>query len=549
VASLSVVVARGASPNRRHERPTNQPVAPKIDIGSTIAAYTVTELIADDGMGIVYRGEHKTTAAVVALKILSPTLAGDETSRRRFLNEARYTSALNHPNIVNVYDAGEVKKLLYIAMQYVRGHDLKHILAEEGPLDPQRALDLLSQVAAALDAAHAAGIVHRDVKPSNVMVASGEGGQPAGHVYVTDFGLGRQIAEPDALTQPGTFVGNALYSAPEQLSGGALDHRADVYAVGCMLFECLVGELPFVRERALEVMHAHLQEPPPTVSDRRSGLPTTLDGVIATAMAKDPDQRYSSCAAVIDAARAALGAPRPASPVAPAEPPSAPTPAAVEAGELVLEVTGGDATGTRIAVDAEVVLGRDAGGPGTLGGDSELSRRHARVFRNAGGGYEIEDLGSSNGTRLNDRPVTGPVALALADTIQAGTTVLVVRELPTSVAEPIPSPASPVAPPRPAPTAPIPDPPPPSPQPATPSEPPTPPAPPTPVIAPDAAPLGSPTRLTLKLEIDLAVDLDAHEVTLRLGDEARVISLDGALWRLVPADDADRDSGPPDKLA
>jgi pSer/pThr/pTyr-binding forkhead associated (FHA) protein/tRNA A-37 threonylcarbamoyl transferase component Bud32 len=469
-------------------------VAPKIDIGSTIAAYTITELIADDGMGILFRAEHKTTAAVVALKILSPTLAGDETSRRRFLNEARYTSALNHPNIVHVYDAGEVKKLPYIAMQYVQGHDLKQILAEEGPLDPERAVVLLSQVAEALDAAHAAGIVHRDVKPSNVMVASGAGGQPAGHVYVTDFGLGRQIADDDALTQPGTFVGNALYSAPEQVSGGGLDHRVDVYAVGCMLYECLVGELPFVRERALEVMQAHLREPPPAVSDRRGGLPVMLDHVIATAMAKDPDQRYSSCAAVIDAARAALGAPRPASQPASAEP-SAPPPAETQDGELVLEVTVGDAAGTRIVVDAEVVVGRDTDGPGALGGDSELSRRHARVFRNAGGGYEIEDLGSSNGTRLNDRPVTDPVALALGDTIHAGSTALVVKELRVGSAEPAADQS-----PEPALSASLP----------------------VSVIAPDANSPGTPARFTIELE----VDLEAREVTLRLGDEARVVSLD-----------------------
>jgi serine/threonine-protein kinase len=451
-------------------------VSPTIDIGSTLAAYTLTELIAAEGMGVLYRGEHATTGATVAVKVLSPELAGDETARKRFLREARYTSSLSHPNIVKVFDAGEVKKVLYIAMQYVDGADLAKVLEEEGALEPERTIDVLSQAGAALDAAHAAGIVHRDVKPSNVMIASGNGGEAAGHVYVTDFGLSRNLAENDGLTQPGTFVGNVLYSAPEQVAGQELDRRADVYALGCMLFHCLVGEHPFVYERALEVMQAHLGEPPPTASDRRPDLPPAIDAVIAKAMAKERDERYDTCATLIDAARVALGTPAPSDPSAGAPP------------QLVLEVTTGEGSGARLQLDGELVLGREAGGPGSLSGDSEISRRHARVVRLPSGVVQIEDLGSSNGTLVNDQPISTPTTVTAGDRVQLGDTLLVVREQRAVVSEPGPAPSE---------------------------------------TAPDApADFEAPTEPELgsRFVVTLEVDLDAREVVVRLGGQERVIS-------------------------
>jgi len=188
-------------------------------------------------------------------------------------------------------------------MAYVEGLDLRQLLRRDGRLHPPRALQLLAQVAAALDAAHAAGLVHRDVKPSNILVSGEVGGE---HAYVCDFGLARHMSSVSSLTGDRGFVGTIDYVPPEQIAGGQIDRRADVYSLGCVLYECLTGERPFERESELALVYAHLNDPPPRVTDMRPELPEGLDGVIATALAKEPDERYASCGELVAAARAAL---------------------------------------------------------------------------------------------------------------------------------------------------------------------------------------------------------------------------------------------------
>src|SRR5215208_2080089 len=270
------------------------------------------------GMGVVYRAQHEHLGRVVALKLLTPDLADSHGFRERFRRESRVAASLDHPNIVPVYDAGESGGTLYLAMRFVEGTDLAAVLRAEGALSPQRALEVLSQVASALDAAHARGLVHRDVKPANVMIDSER-------CYLTDFGLTKPFAaEATALTAAGQFMGTVDYVAPEQIEGRTLDGRADVYSLGCVLYECLTGERPYPRPAEVAVLYAHLREPPPPVSARRSDVPAELDRVIATAMAKDPEQRYATCGALLDAARATLEAAPPEPPTRPVARPTAP---------------------------------------------------------------------------------------------------------------------------------------------------------------------------------------------------------------------------------
>lgn len=262
------------------------------------------------GLSTVYRARHVVTGDQVALKVLPREIAADETSRLRFVREARLARALVHPAIVRVREVGETRQGLYIAMEYVAGRDLGRLLARSGPLAPPRVVSILTPVARALDAAHAAGIIHRDVKPSNILLASGDPQHADETGLLTDFGFGVAPSQDiRRLTQAGTFVGSVAYAAPEQISGGATDHRVDVYALGCVLCECLTGDPPFPYERLTDVVGAHLSEPPPAVSSRRHGLPLALDPVIARALAKDPAARYSTCLELMQAFAGALGEP------------------------------------------------------------------------------------------------------------------------------------------------------------------------------------------------------------------------------------------------
>src|SRR4051794_34241596 len=275
---------------------------PDPTVGTVVAGYRIEDRIGRGGMGVVYLAEHQTLRRRAALKIIAPDLASSDDFRERFLREARIAAGLSHPNIVTVYDAGEMDTTLYIAMQYVPGHDLSQILRDERRLGPFRVLDIGRQIGAALDAAHEHGLIHRDVKPANVLID----GRLA---YLTDFGLTKdRTGSGDDLTRVGEVVGTTHYLAPEQIEGREVDGRADVYALGCLIFHCLAGEVPFVRDNDMSVLYAHLHDDPPHVSDKRPGLPEGLDAVVAKAMDKSPDRRFATCEDLILAARTVVDA-------------------------------------------------------------------------------------------------------------------------------------------------------------------------------------------------------------------------------------------------
>jgi ABC-type transport system substrate-binding protein/tRNA A-37 threonylcarbamoyl transferase component Bud32 len=270
--------------------------------GSVVAGFRISRLIGKGAAGAVYLAEGA-DGRQVALKVPIPELAHDERFRQRFLREAQIAAALDEPHVVPTVAFGEADGMLYLAMVYVDGLDLREILRREGPLAPERAVELIAQVAAALDAAHGHGLVHRDVKPGNVLVRATEAGE---HAYLCDFGLAKHISSVSSLTGDRNLVGTIAYISPEQIEGGTIDARADVYSLGCMLFECLTGEAPFTRDSELAAVYAHMHEPPPLASEVRPEVPAAFDAVVATAMAKAPDDRFASCGALAAAAAAAL---------------------------------------------------------------------------------------------------------------------------------------------------------------------------------------------------------------------------------------------------
>jgi len=280
----------------------------RLEVGEEFAGYRIVGRLGQGGMSVVYLAQHLRLERPVALKILSPELAADEGFRERFVRESKLAASLDHPNIVPVYDAGEAEDALFIAMRYVEGSDLRVLLEREGRLDPERALTLLAQVASALDAAHDKGLCHRDVKPGNILVVQRRDVQSSEHAYLADFGLTKRSASQTDLTKTGQFMGTLDYVAPEQIQGGTVDGSVDIYSVGCVLYECLAGERPYAKESDVAVLAAHLWEPPPALSARRPDLPKAMDQVVATAMAKAKEDRYTTAAAVVAAARKALGA-------------------------------------------------------------------------------------------------------------------------------------------------------------------------------------------------------------------------------------------------
>ncbi len=269
--------------------------------GTVIAGFRVESLIGQGAMGAVYLAEDATTGRRVALKLLVPELTNDERFRQRFMREAEIAASLDHPHIVPTLTFGEEGGRLYLAMAYVEGSDLRELLLRDSPLEPTRTVRLIGQVADALDAAHAAGLVHRDVKPGNILVAA-----DGDDAYVCDFGLARHVSSVSSLTGDRGFVGTIDYVPPEQIAGRPIDRRADVYSLGCVFYECLTGERPFERESELALIYAHLNDAPRPVTELSPELPEALNGVVATALAKAPDQRYATCGKFIAAAGAAL---------------------------------------------------------------------------------------------------------------------------------------------------------------------------------------------------------------------------------------------------
>ena len=276
-------------------------VSSPVELGSDFLGYRIEELIGRGGMGVVYRAYDLRLKRPVALKLVAPSLARDDRFRERFVRESELVMSLEHPNVVPIYDAGDVDGRVYLAMRLVDGNDLGTLLRAEGALEPARAIAICSQVAAALDAAHERGLVHRDVKPSNVLLDVSE------HVYLADFGLTRRLADDRGPASEDSAGGTPAYLAPEQFDGDPVDGRTDVYSLGCVLYECLTGEPVFVRSSRLAIAWAHLQEEPPQAHERRPDLPETIDAVISQALAKKPDQRYPTCGAFVVAAREALG--------------------------------------------------------------------------------------------------------------------------------------------------------------------------------------------------------------------------------------------------
>ena len=281
-----------------------------------IAGYRIEARLGRGGMGEVYRAVQLSLDRRVALKVLPPKLAEDDVFRRRFLRESRIAASIDHPSIIPIYETGEDGGLLYIAMRYVDGMDLSTLLRRDGRLTPARTLAIMAQVASALDAAHARGLVHRDVKPGNILLAAGPPGSD-GHCYLCDFGLIKEVdvqQARSALTATGQFVGTIPYVAPEQIEGGDIDGRADVYSLGCVVFHCLTGERPFERINDIEVVFAHLREPPPPVSSRAPDAPPALDAIVARAMAKSRDDRWPTCTALVTAMQSELRSGAPARP-------------------------------------------------------------------------------------------------------------------------------------------------------------------------------------------------------------------------------------------
>ncbi|MGK8555659.1 serine/threonine-protein kinase [Nocardia gipuzkoensis] len=276
-----------------------------LNTGEVFAGYTIERLLGRGGMGSVYLARHPRLPRLTAMKLLNPELFHDKEIRARFEREADLVARLDHPNIVTVFDRGVEGERLWICMRYIDGTDAAAV--DAWTLPPQRAVQIIAETAKALDFAHSRGVLHRDVKPANILLERAEGGPE--RVYLTDFGIARFRDDTGRLTQTGSFTATLAYAAPEQLSGGVLDHRVDQYSLGCTLFRLLTGTVPFDATNPVAVIQGHLSAPPPPVSRLRPGLPVALDAVLAKAMAKHPADRFDSCTEFAAAAWQALTAP------------------------------------------------------------------------------------------------------------------------------------------------------------------------------------------------------------------------------------------------
>jgi YVTN family beta-propeller protein len=269
--------------------------------GDVFAGHRIEDVAGRGGMGVVYRATELALDRHVALKLITPALAGDPDFRTRFVRESRAAASIEHPNVIPIFSAGEEQDVLYISMRFVDGEDLRALLRREGPLEPRRAARIVAQIAAALDAAHARGLVHRDVKPANILLT------PNDHAYLTDFGLIKRVGEgATQLSRPGGWVGTLGFVAPEQIRGERVDARADVYALGSVLFNALTGSPPFAADTDAAIVWRHLHDDPPRVGP---GAPRDFDPVVRRALAKEPAHRYPSAGDLGRAALAAAGVP------------------------------------------------------------------------------------------------------------------------------------------------------------------------------------------------------------------------------------------------
>jgi len=273
----------------------NRPAIGDFPAGSRIAGYQIQELIGRGGMAVVYRASDVRLDRLVALKVLAPELTRESGFRQRFIRESRSGAAVDHPNVIPVFEAGEADGVLFIAMRYVAGRDVRALIDREGPLPPSRVVSIVTQIASALDTAHAHGLVHRDVKPANMLLGTVATGSAPDHVYLSDFGLSKLSVSAVSLTGTGQFLGTIDYMSPEQVEGRVIDGRTDLYALACAAFEMLTGRPPFQRDQDLAVMWAQVSAPPPSARQLRPELAPEVDRVIAKALAKAPDDRHATC--------------------------------------------------------------------------------------------------------------------------------------------------------------------------------------------------------------------------------------------------------------
>jgi serine/threonine protein kinase len=276
-------------------------------VGDEFAGYRVRSVLGRGGMSVVYQAENLRLSSVIALKILAPELADDDVFRARFLEESRIAASLNHPNVIPIYDMGAQDNLLYIAMRYVSGTDMRQMIKKRGRILPATALFLVGQAARALDAAHRRGLVHRDVKPGNLLIERGSDDADPDHVYLADFGITKHAMSRSGLTSTGQFLGTIDYVAPEQIRGTSVLGQADQYSLGCVLYECLTGRVPFEKDLDAAIIWAHVEETPTMPTVLRPELPPEIDEVFGRVLAKRPDERYGSCREFVEAARMALG--------------------------------------------------------------------------------------------------------------------------------------------------------------------------------------------------------------------------------------------------
>ena len=357
-------------------------------VGSEVAGYRLEEQIGRGGMAVVYRARDVQLGRNVALKLLAPVLALDDAFRQRFIRESRAAAAVDHPYIIPIFAAGESGGVLFIAMRYVQGGDVRTLLDTAGPLPPARAAGIITQVALALDAAHLHGLVHRDIKPANMLLDSVSGSGQRDHVYLADFGLSKRSLSVTSLTSIGQFLGTPAYVSPEQVEGRPVDSRADQYALACASFEILSGAPPYERDDDLAVMWAHVSAPPPSLSARRPGLPAEIDEVLARAMAKSPADRFPTCLEFAQALRGALGLQAQPSDLAPlagaaGQPPGAPGPA----GAPGLPGLRGPAVHPPTEVSAPPGW-RAAGGPPGMAGPAPPYEPAPGAYEPAPGAYE-----------------------------------------------------------------------------------------------------------------------------------------------------------------